>query len=333
MAFRATVARSISRMSSSSLPVVMRDTSSRSWTSRACACALRSMRSSACFTSSCRQLAAAQQVDPADDRVERRAQLVRERGEEFVLQAIGLLLAIEQLGALALRRLDLVEHAIERLHQHADLVAGRGSRRGSSSRRDRRCRAPCPASARDRPRDDALQDAATAGTRAAGRRRGSPRPRSPACGCARDAHRDRRRSAASRRGRGRVDSCSVTNMRVLVTCTRPASRRPGRCQRRIAERRARRTAGRSADTGRRAACAGGSPASRAFRRRPRGSLNVIAAAVLSSTSCRLRHEVGLHVGAEAVEVPGHERDRGERQHRAARSASASPSASGGSRAG
>ena len=71
------------------------------------------------------QLAAAQQVDPADDRVERRAQLVRQRGEELVLQAIGLLLAIEQLGALALRGLDFVEHAVERLHQHADLVAGR----------------------------------------------------------------------------------------------------------------------------------------------------------------------------------------------------------------
>ncbi len=112
-------------MSSSSLPLVMRDTSSRSWTSRACACALRSMRSSACFDFLLRQLAAAQQVHPADDGVERRAQLVRQRREEFVLQAIGLLLAIEQLGALALRGLDFVEHAIEGLHQHADLVTGR----------------------------------------------------------------------------------------------------------------------------------------------------------------------------------------------------------------
>ena len=51
-----------------------------------------------------RQLAAPQQVHPADDGVERRAELVRERGEELVLQAVGLLLALEQLGALALRR-------------------------------------------------------------------------------------------------------------------------------------------------------------------------------------------------------------------------------------
>ena len=29
---------------------------------------------------------------------------------------------------------------------------------------------------------------------------------------------------------------------------------------------------------------------------------------------RLRHEVGLHVGAETIEVPRHERDRGQQQH-------------------
>ena len=69
------------------------------------------MRSSACFDLLGRQLAAAQQVHPADDGIERRAQLVRQRGEELVLQSIGLLLAIEQVGALALRGLDLVEHA------------------------------------------------------------------------------------------------------------------------------------------------------------------------------------------------------------------------------
>ena len=51
---------------------------------------------------------------------------MRERGEELVLQPVGLLLALEQIGALSLRGFNLVEHAIERLHQQADLVLGGG---------------------------------------------------------------------------------------------------------------------------------------------------------------------------------------------------------------
>ena len=73
-----------------------------------CACSrvLRSMISIARRAVVGIELAAGEQLRPAEDRVERRPQLVRERREELVLRAVrrlrlepGLLLALEQLRA------------------------------------------------------------------------------------------------------------------------------------------------------------------------------------------------------------------------------------------
>ena len=77
-----------------SLPVMMRDTSSRSSMSWACSAALRSIVSSAAARRVGVEAARAQQLRPAEDGVERRAQLVRQRGQELVLDAVGL----QQLG-------------------------------------------------------------------------------------------------------------------------------------------------------------------------------------------------------------------------------------------
>ena len=73
-----------------SLPVVMRDMSTRSLTSCACACALRSISSSACVPRAAVQVIVQQHARPAEDDVQRRAELVRERGQELVLQAVRL---------------------------------------------------------------------------------------------------------------------------------------------------------------------------------------------------------------------------------------------------
>ena len=82
--------------------------------SLACVRALRSMTSSASARRVLADLARRSMRDPAEHRVERRAQLVRERGQELVLGAVGLLrlrarLALERhqppqpLAGLALR--------------------------------------------------------------------------------------------------------------------------------------------------------------------------------------------------------------------------------------
>ena len=71
------------------LPVVMRDMSSRSSTSWFCATALRSITSIACCHLSGGDHVGLQHPGVAEDRVERRPQLVRQRGEELVLQLVG----------------------------------------------------------------------------------------------------------------------------------------------------------------------------------------------------------------------------------------------------
>ena len=127
----------------------MRETSSRSSIRRACTCALRSTFSSARSIDGDGHRVGAQQLGPAEDGVERRAQLVRERGQELVLQPVGFALAHQQLGALllgaaplgdfapqlvvgpgelGLPRLDSLEHAVERVDQIAQLVVGRPRR-------------------------------------------------------------------------------------------------------------------------------------------------------------------------------------------------------------
>ena len=72
-----------------SLPVTMRDTSSRSSMSSACCRALRSMISSASDRRSSRTEPRPQHADPAEHDVQRSAELVRQRGEEFVLGPVG----------------------------------------------------------------------------------------------------------------------------------------------------------------------------------------------------------------------------------------------------
>ena len=166
------VTRSTALISSRSLPVAIRETSSRSSTSRVWTCALRSTFSSARSLPDGGTAFAAQQLRPAEDRVERRAQLVRQRREELVLQPVRFALAHEQLGALLLGapalgdfvaqllvggrqlllpQLDPLEHAVEGVDQHAEFVVGRRARRGASNRRARTPRRPCRASARPAP--------------------------------------------------------------------------------------------------------------------------------------------------------------------------------------
>ena len=86
--------------SSRILPETIRDTSSTSSTICVSHVALRSSVSRPRAALSPRQDAAAQQPRVADDRVERRAQLVREHGEELVLHAVRRLRVRVQPGVL-----------------------------------------------------------------------------------------------------------------------------------------------------------------------------------------------------------------------------------------
>ena len=90
--------------------------------SRACARALRSRLSSARAVCSGPPGTVADDLQPAEDRVERRAQLVRERGQELVLQAArpGQLLVGGRQPAVA--ALHLLHHAVERVHERPDFV-------------------------------------------------------------------------------------------------------------------------------------------------------------------------------------------------------------------
>ena len=120
--------RSTGLKSSRSLPVMMRETSSRSSMSCACARALRSMVSRARAAAAGVELARAQQLRPAEDGVERRAQLVREGGQELVLDAVGLLglparrlLEDEQAGPLLLGPLADADLPLQLLVGHRQL--------------------------------------------------------------------------------------------------------------------------------------------------------------------------------------------------------------------
>ena len=93
------------RTCSRSLPVTMRETSSRSSISRACARALRSMlsRPRACVAGSI-GAGRAQHAGPAEHGVQRRPQLVRQRGQELVLQPVGVALALQRRRRVRARR-------------------------------------------------------------------------------------------------------------------------------------------------------------------------------------------------------------------------------------
>ena len=106
---------------SRSLPPMIRETSRMS--SISCDCAMRVVLDDADGPLDHRRIALArrQQVRPAEDRVERRAQLVRQRGEELVLQAVdrlglraGALLALEQHQPLRFDALALVDLVAQR---------------------------------------------------------------------------------------------------------------------------------------------------------------------------------------------------------------------------
>ena len=76
--------------STCSLPVVIRDMSTRSFTSCACAWALRSISSSACWRAPFAEMVVEQHARPPENDVQRRAQLVRQGRQELVFQAVGL---------------------------------------------------------------------------------------------------------------------------------------------------------------------------------------------------------------------------------------------------
>ena len=94
--------RSTRRTSSRNLPLMMRETSSTSSIRRAWASALRSIVASPRSKSSRVARAAPQDRGPAQDCVQRRAQLVAHRGQELVLQAIGRLCVAGERAALRL---------------------------------------------------------------------------------------------------------------------------------------------------------------------------------------------------------------------------------------
>ncbi len=102
-------------------PSVMRETSSRSSISAVCALALRSITSSAFARAWSSNGRVRKQRDPADDGVQRRAQLVRERAEKVVLDAIGLVRVV----ARALLERDRVPQRALRAAQTQQRVRGR----------------------------------------------------------------------------------------------------------------------------------------------------------------------------------------------------------------
>ncbi len=109
----------------------------------ACACALRTMLATALAVVASSTLRRREQVGPTENRVERRAQLVGDRRQEFVFQAARLALADEQCLALGLELLALLDlaqqaliglldagdHGAERMDQFADFVLWRRNRR------------------------------------------------------------------------------------------------------------------------------------------------------------------------------------------------------------
>ena len=140
-----------------SLPLMMRETSSRSSMRRIWARALRSMASNAAPAASPCELAPPEHPDPREHGVERRPQLVRDRGEELVLGAVRLARLAED-GVLDRDRRHLGE-----LDQ-AVLVLLRERRRRRAGRRSARC----PGRLRPTRRTESARD---------GRPRRRPRPR------------------------------------------------------------------------------------------------------------------------------------------------------------
>ena len=104
---------------------MMRETSSTSPMSFAWAWALRSMISRMCVRRSGRNRSPAKHRDPAEDRVERRAELVRKRRQEFVLQPIGALRFVA-------RRVQRDEHVAQLV---LPLASAEGRANGADHRR------------------------------------------------------------------------------------------------------------------------------------------------------------------------------------------------------
>ena len=109
--------------SSRSLPELMRLMSSRSSMSCAWTRALRSMVSRPARSSSALRLGDAQHLGPAEDGVQRRAQLVRERGEEVVL-GVAHALGLGAGGALAVEQRLALRGGALRLLVEAGVVEG-----------------------------------------------------------------------------------------------------------------------------------------------------------------------------------------------------------------
>ncbi len=213
---------------------------------------LRSMISTARAAASLLKLPAGEQLRPAEDGVERRAQLVRERGEEFILGAVRglcleprLLLAFEQqpsflLGAVHGQR--VAKASLEPLGASAcscsdsrrprpSSVRPRLPRRlGRSARRPgctRRCLAARAATRRRRCRGGDSRAARSRSARARRRRerRGDPRARRPPRRCRRpaaaasppDDRRRRRRPGGWRSGLAHRTQGSSTSAQYLFS--------------------------------------------------------------------------------------------------------------------
>ena len=122
-------ARSMGRGSRRSLPATMRETSRMSEMSCSCTRALRPMTSIGAADGRFVGQPLAQDLGPAHDRVERRAQLVRQRGQELVLQAVHVLglgarrLLAGQHGGHARARVSRrSRHVLDRAHDGRDLA-------------------------------------------------------------------------------------------------------------------------------------------------------------------------------------------------------------------
>ena len=178
--------RSTGRTSRRSLPVMMRETSSTSLISCSCSLAFRSMVSSTAGRRSASISAGAQHLRVAEHGVERRPQLVRERGEELVLQPVGRLGLVPGLGQRASRRarsrrsistspsssedrlIDEVEERMPRRRRSgrdSRMSAERLRRRTARPRRARgraSSKMPCSASSGSASRDGFAEDVAAA---------------------------------------------------------------------------------------------------------------------------------------------------------------------------
>ena len=133
MAARTASGTCTGRGSSRSLPLIARDTSSRSSMRRVCARAFRSTAPSARVALLLRQRLGRKHPHPAEDRGQRRAQLVRQRHQELVFQPAGRFGVAPRPLLPFERRLELLVGAAQPRRlvvlQPPQLVLGLGARR------------------------------------------------------------------------------------------------------------------------------------------------------------------------------------------------------------